>query len=182
MDSLSPTVFSAKVAIIKTKGATIAFSPLLLSSISLLSFSFVSGLVSVILELIAPKSLPFDAFSLKWRQNFVRLVFKKIGLHITSEGRGGRNGSYQTRNIYQYPDVTDSTSVRWELEPFLSSPLCRVLKRRISQKLLSYWIYNIIQRTKVTTNNITLPAKVIIVHYKVKLNLPYFRLMIVVRV
>ena len=110
--------FSAKVAIIKTKGATITFSPVLLSSFSLLSFSFISGLVSVILELIAPKSLPFDAFSLKWRQNFVRLVFKKIGLHITSEGRGGRNGSYQTRNIYQYPDVTDSTSVRWELEPF----------------------------------------------------------------
>ena len=61
MDSLSPTVFSAKVALIKTKGASIAFSPLLLSSISLLSFSFVSGASLV----IAPKSLPFDAFSLK---------------------------------------------------------------------------------------------------------------------
>ena len=61
----SNSFFPAKVAIIKTKGTTIAFSPFLLSSISLLSFSFVSGLVSVILELIAPKSLPFDAFSLK---------------------------------------------------------------------------------------------------------------------
>ena len=40
--------FSAKVAIIKTKSATIAFSPLLLSSFPLLSVSFVSGLVSAL--------------------------------------------------------------------------------------------------------------------------------------
>ena len=57
--------FPAKVAITKTRNATIAFSPLLLSSFSLLSFSFVSALVSVILVLIAPISLPFDAVSLK---------------------------------------------------------------------------------------------------------------------
>ena len=65
MDPLRPTLFFGQSSHYKTKSATIAFSPLLLSSVSLLCFSFVSGLVSVILELIASKSLPFDTFSLK---------------------------------------------------------------------------------------------------------------------
>ena len=66
-----------KVAIIKTKSATIVFSLLLLSSSSplffLLSFSF----VSVIFELIRPKKncllKPFHSMT----ANFVRLVLKK---------------------------------------------------------------------------------------------------------
>ena len=64
MDPLRPTLFFGQSSHYKTKSATIAFSPLLLFSFSLLCFSFVSGLVSAILELMAPKSLPFDAFSL----------------------------------------------------------------------------------------------------------------------
>ena len=56
------TIF--KVAIIKTKSAIIAFfssPPFFL--LALFSFSF--PFFSVLLQLIGPKSLPFEAFSLK---------------------------------------------------------------------------------------------------------------------
>ena len=53
------------------------FSLLLLSSSSLFLFLLSFSFVRVILELIAHKNLPFDAFSLKMTANFVKLVFKK---------------------------------------------------------------------------------------------------------
>ena len=67
------TIF--KVAVIKTKGATIAFfsSPLFFL-LALFSFSF--SFFSVLLQLIGPKSLPFEAFSLKWLQRSVGWFLK----------------------------------------------------------------------------------------------------------
>ena len=53
-----------KVANIKTKSVTIVFSLLLLSSSSLLLFLLSFSFVSVTFELIRPKKLPFEAFSL----------------------------------------------------------------------------------------------------------------------
>ena len=75
----------SKVAIIKTKSATIAIFFLLLSSstlfLLLLSFSF----VSVILELIAPtKTCLLTPFRSN-HCNFVRLVFKKSARCIQHE-------------------------------------------------------------------------------------------------
>ena len=51
--------FTAKVAIIKTKSATLIFSLLLLSSSSLFLFFLSSYFVSVILELIGPPKTAF---------------------------------------------------------------------------------------------------------------------------
>ena len=81
MDLLSPTVFFGqkllfKVAIMKTKSATIAFFSLLRLSFSslflfLLSFSF----VTVILELFGLKKPSFSRLFTQMTANFVRLVF-----------------------------------------------------------------------------------------------------------
>ena len=76
MDLLRPTAFFrpnnvSKVTIIKKlRAQPLPFFLLLLLLLLLSSFSFFLFLlsfsfVSVILELIGPKSLPFDAFSLK---------------------------------------------------------------------------------------------------------------------
>ena len=54
------------ISIIKTKSTTIAFSLLLLSFSSLFPFLLFFSLVTVILELLGLRNLPFDAFSLEW--------------------------------------------------------------------------------------------------------------------
>ena len=58
----------SKVAIIKTKSATIAFFFFSSLILFLLSFSFVTVILEPFLGL---RNLPFDAFSLKWLQILV---------------------------------------------------------------------------------------------------------------
>ena len=95
----------SNVAIIKTKSATIAFfsSPpffLLALFLFLLSFSF----VSVILEFIGPKKLPFDAFSFRWLQILLGW-FSKNRLDVkTSAGHAVR--SQDGRSIFELPLLT----------------------------------------------------------------------------
>ena len=70
-------LFVSKVAIIKTKSATIAFFRLLLSFSSLFLFLFSFSFVTMILELLGLKKHAFWRFFTQMTANFVRLVFKK---------------------------------------------------------------------------------------------------------
>ena len=80
------TIF--KVAILKTKSATIAFFLLLLSSSSLLLFLFLflfllsSSFVTMILELLGLKKPAFWRLFTQMTANFVRLVFKKSARYV----------------------------------------------------------------------------------------------------
>ena len=105
---LAKNYLQSRHSLLKLRVKLLLFSLILLSFSSLFLFLFSVSFVSMILELIEPKNLPFDAFLLEGLQILFGLVFKKSARYIneSQERSRGVRGPSSFPSTPALPSVT----------------------------------------------------------------------------